>query len=189
MSVVALTGGQKAGILIVALVFIGFALLSAFVFPRRDPDFPGRRVGLFSLVSVGLFVAMLTAMAVFAKEGEEEDHAAITSEFETGQGATEPTPTDTAGGGETQPPAAAEGDADAGEEVFASAGCGSCHTLSAAGATGTIGPNLDDAKPSHELVVQRVTNGASPMPSFKDSLSEEQIQDVAAYVVASTSGS
>ena len=52
------TGGQKAGILIVALVFIGFALLSAFVFPRRDPDFPGRRVGLFSLVSVGLFVRL-----------------------------------------------------------------------------------------------------------------------------------
>ena len=38
-------------------------------------------------------------------------------------------------------------------------------------------------------MVERVTNGASPMPSFKDSLSEEQIQDVAAYVVASTSGS
>jgi len=187
VSVLALTGGQKAGILTVALIFIGFALLSAFVLPRRNPNFPGRHVLLFSLVSVGLFVSMLTAMAVFAKEGEEEEHAAVTSEFETGQGATEPTPTDTAGG-ETQPPAA-EGDADAGKEVFASAGCGSCHTLSAAGSTGTIGPNLDDAKPSHDLVVDRVTNGASPMPSFKDSLSEEQIQDVAAYVVASTSGS
>ena len=187
MSVLALTGGQKAGILIVALVFIAFALLSAFVLPRRNPDFPGRHVVLFSLVSVGLFVAMLTAMAVFAKESEEEEHEAVATEFETGQGATEPTPTDTAGG-ETQAPPAAEGDAAAGEEVFASSGCGSCHTLSAAGTTGTIGPNLDEAKPSHELVVERVTNGASPMPSFKDSLSEEQIQDVAAYVVASTSG-
>ena len=54
MSVVALTGGQKAGILVVALIFIGFALLSAFVLPRRNPDYPGRHVVLFSLVSVGL---------------------------------------------------------------------------------------------------------------------------------------
>jgi cytochrome c553 len=188
VSVLALTGGQKVGILTVALVFIAFALLSAFVLPRRNPNFPGRHVVLFSLVSVGLFVAMLTAMAVFAKESEEEAHEAVATEFETGQGETEPAPTDTAGG-ETQPPPAAEGDAAAGEAVFASSGCGSCHTLSAAGATGTIGPNLDEAEPNHDLVVERVTNGASPMPSFKDSLSEEQIQDVAAYVVASTSGS
>ena len=66
MSVLALTGGQKAGILTVALIFIGFALLSAFVLPRRNPNFPGRHVVLFALVSVGLFVSMLTAMAVFA---------------------------------------------------------------------------------------------------------------------------
>jgi mono/diheme cytochrome c family protein len=183
----ALTAGQKTGILVVALVFIAFALLSAFVLPRRNPDFPGRRVGLFSLVSVGLFVAMLTAMAVFAKEPEEEAHEAVATEFETGQGATEPTPTDTAGG-ETAPAPEAEGNAEAGEAVFASSGCGSCHTLSAAGATGTIGPNLDEAQPDHALVVDRVTNGAGAMPSFQDSLSEEQIQDVAAYVVASTSG-
>jgi mono/diheme cytochrome c family protein len=188
VSVLALTSGQKAGILVVALVFIAFALLSAFVLPRRNPDFPGRRVGLFSLVSVGLFVAMLTAMVVFAQESEEEAHEAVATEFETGQGATEPTPTDTAGG-ETEPPPAAEGNAEAGEAVFASSGCGSCHTLSAAdGATGTIGPNLDEAQPDHALVVDRVTNGAGAMPSFQDSLSEEQIQDVAAYVVASTSG-
>ena len=188
MSVLALTSGQKAGILVVALVFIAFALLSAFVLPRRNPDFPGRHVLLFSLVSVGLFVAMLSAMVVFAREDEEETHEAVATEFETGQGATEPTPTDTAGG-ETEPPPPAEGDAEAGEAVFSSSGCGSCHTLSAAGATGTIGPNLDEAMPAHELVVDRVTNGAGAMPSFQDSLSEEQIQDVAAYVVASTSGS
>ena len=39
------------------------------------------------------------------------------------------------------------GDAAAGEAVFASAGCGGCHTLEAAGASGKVGPNLDDAKP------------------------------------------
>ncbi len=72
--------------------------------------------------------------------------------------------------------------------MFASAGCASCHTLADAGATGTIGPNLDAASPSADLVVERVTNGQGVMPSFKDTLSEQQIQDVAAYV-SSVAGS
>ena len=71
-----------------------------------------------------------------------------------------------------------------GKDVFASAGCGSCHTLAAADATGTVGPNLDQAKPPKELVVERVTNGKGAMPSFKDQLSEEQIQAVAEFVSA-----
>jgi cytochrome c6 len=74
------------------------------------------------------------------------------------------------------------GDPVAGKQVFLSAGCTSCHTLADAGAKGTVGPNLDEAKPSPELVVERVTNGKGVMPSFKDQLSEKQIQDVAAYV-------
>ncbi|MDQ3875074.1 MAG: c-type cytochrome, partial [Actinomycetota bacterium] len=40
----------------------------------------------------------------------------------------------------------------------------------------------------HDLVVDRVTNGKGAMPSFKDQLSEKQIQDVAAYV-SSAAGS
>jgi mono/diheme cytochrome c family protein len=74
------------------------------------------------------------------------------------------------------------GNATAGKAVFASAGCTSCHTLKAAGATGTVGPNLDQAKPPYDLVVTRVTNGLGAMPSFKGQLSSGQIQDVAAYV-------
>ena len=69
-----------------------------------------------------------------------------------------------------------------GKSIFASAGCNGCHTLADAGATGTVGPNLDEAKPSKELVVDRVTNGQGGMPSFKGQLSEEQIQAVADYV-------
>jgi mono/diheme cytochrome c family protein len=69
-----------------------------------------------------------------------------------------------------------------GKAIFASAGCGSCHTLAAAGSNGTVGPNLDEAKPSLELAVDRVTNGQGGMPSFKGQLSEEQIQAVAKFV-------
>lgn len=74
------------------------------------------------------------------------------------------------------------GDAAAGKEVFASAGCGGCHTFSAAGSNGSVGPNLDDASPSFDHVVTQVTEGGGAMPSFKDKLTEKQIQDVAAFV-------
>ena len=74
------------------------------------------------------------------------------------------------------------GEAPDGKAIFAEAGCGGCHTLEAAGASGTVGPNLDDAKPSKELVIDRVTNGKGAMPSFKDSYSAEQIAAVADYV-------
>jgi cytochrome c6 len=74
------------------------------------------------------------------------------------------------------------GNATAGKQVFATAGCTGCHTLKDAGSNGTVGPNLDDAKPPDDLVVERVTNGKGAMPSFKGQLSSKQIQDVAAYV-------
>ena len=81
-----------------------------------------------------------------------------------------------------------KGDAAAGKKVFASAGCAGCHTLKDAGATGNVGPNLDDAKPPLDLVVDRVTNGKPPMPAFAGQLTPQQIQDVAAYVVQATKG-
>lgn len=69
-----------------------------------------------------------------------------------------------------------------GAEVFASAGCGGCHTLAAAGASGTTGPNLDELQPDKDTVVAQVTNGGGGMPAFGDRLSEEEIEAVATYV-------
>jgi mono/diheme cytochrome c family protein len=68
-----------------------------------------------------------------------------------------------------------------GKSIF-TANCGSCHTLADAGTAGAVGPNLDDARPPKDLVVDRVTNGKGAMPSFSDSLDEKQIQAVAGYV-------
>ncbi len=73
---------------------------------------------------------------------------------------------------------------EAGRAVFLSAGCNGCHVLVDAGATGRVGPSLDGAKPSAELVVERVTNGQGAMPSFRGQLSSEQIEAVAAYVAS-----
>ena len=175
MPVAAITGLGKTVLLIVAITFIAWALITAIFVPKRSPGFP-LRLDAYILVSVVLFIAQMSAVVwvTGTQETEEETHAA-----ETGGGTTE-------GGTTTEAPA---GDAAAGKQVFESAGCVACHTLADAGSTGTVGPNLDDAKPPATLVVTRVTDGSGAMPSFKDKLTEQQIQDVAAYVssVAGTS--
>jgi mono/diheme cytochrome c family protein len=88
----------------------------------------------------------------------------------------------------TLPAAYKGGDPVAGKHVFLTAGCTGCHTLKDAGSTGTVGPNLDQAKPPATLVYQRVTEGAGAMPSFKGKLSTKQIADVIAYVTKATGG-
>jgi cbb3-type cytochrome c oxidase subunit III len=79
-------------------------------------------------------------------------------------------------------PGGGGGEATDGKTIFATAGCTGCHTLAAADSSGTVGPNLDDAKPAKALVVDRVTNGKGGMPSFKGPLSDAQIEAVATYV-------
>ena len=81
-----------------------------------------------------------------------------------------------------------KGDPAKGKAVFASTGCGSCHTLAASHATGTVGPDLDQLKPDYRTVTGQVTLGGATMPAFKSQLSAQQIADVAAYVVKSTGG-
>ena len=183
----ALSTGQEVGLGLVAAVFIGFALVSSFLMPRRNPYFPTERgVRRFALASIVLFIAMIAAVLVFAREDEAAEGARGAGE-EPSETVTAPR-TDTAEEVEEEPEPAAEGDAEAGAAVFESAGCGGCHTLEAAGSSGTIGPNMDETQPDHALVVDRVTNGQGAMPSFADRLDEQQINDVAAYVVASTGG-
>jgi cytochrome c6 len=77
------------------------------------------------------------------------------------------------------------GDPDAGREVFTgAAGCAACHTLADAEATGVIGPSLDIYVPPYGKIIERVTDGGGAMPGFRTTLSEEQINDVAAYVLS-----
>ena len=85
-------------------------------------------------------------------------------------------------------PSLPEGNAGAGKQVFASAGCGGCHTLKAANASGTVGPNLDELKPELTAIQTQVINGGGGMPPYKGQLSDQQIADVSAYVQASTHG-
>jgi predicted ferric reductase/mono/diheme cytochrome c family protein len=89
------------------------------------------------------------------------------------------------GGGDSAGPEQVRGSVSAGKSVFASADCGDCHSLDAAGSSGSAGPDLDESKPDAPRVRDLVTTGAGAMPSFKDQLTARQIRDVAAFVAAS----
>ena len=165
----AITTTGKVVLLLVGGTFIVFSLVVSMLVPRRYPTFTGSRIRLFIAVCALLFAAQIGAVVwVTGTQEVEEATAAETTPAET-------TPKETT-------PAAEPGDAAAGKEVFQSVGCVSCHTLKDAGATGAVGPNLDDAKPPYARVVDRVTNGKGVMPSFSDKLDETQIQNVAKYV-------
>jgi mono/diheme cytochrome c family protein len=79
----------------------------------------------------------------------------------------------------------AAADDEAGREVFtktAQPPCALCHTLQAAGATGTVGPSLDEIRPDRQRVITTVREGIGVMPSFAEQLSDAQIDAVADFV-------
>ena len=166
--VAGLSTGQKLAITGAGFIFIVFALICSFALPKRNPNFPGRHMGWYVVVVALFVIGMLSAVLVFGKEKPEASAA--------------PPPTTTAA---TTGPTV-QGDPVAGKQVFETAGCKSCHTLKAAGATGTVGPNLDQLKPPEAKIVHQVTNGGAIMPPFKAQLTAKQIQDVAAFVYVST---
>ena len=184
----ALTTGQRLGLLSVALVFIAFALASSFLFPRFRPDFPGRGLKVFVAITLILTVAMLGAVEVFAKEEEaEEAHATETTPTTTGETTTGETTT----GQTTTEPA---GDAAAGRSVFTSAGCGSCHTVGAAGTEAETGPNLDESLEGKDAgyvrqaivdpnaeIAEGYSEGIMP-PNYEEQLSDKQLDDLVAFL-------
>lgn len=178
----ALSTAKEISLGIVALVFIAFALASSFVFPRMNPNFPGRRLGIFLAAVVLLTIAQLAAVERFAGESKAAGEKTSTS-----------TTTGTTTTGSTTG-AAPTGDAAAGKAVFASAGCSACHTLKEANASGKVGPNLDetlkgkDAAFIHQSIVDPnayITPGfpKGVMPQdFGKSLSSKQIDDLVALL-------
>jgi cytochrome c oxidase subunit 2 len=91
-------------------------------------------------------------------------------------------------------PTVPEGEAAAGKAVFTSAGCGSCHTLAAAGASGQVGPNLEDVLKGkddqfiYESIVNpdaQIADGfeAGIMPkTYGEQLDEKQLGDLVAFL-------
>ena len=147
----------EGALVLVALLLMLFAAAAGFVVGRETADDDGG----------GETVAAETTTG-----------AAETAETETEPATTEETPTgDT--GGETE----GEGGEDAdGEAVFASAGCGSCHTFEPAGASGNVGPSLDETDLSKDEIEEKVRQGGGGMPPFEGQLSDAEIEAVADFV-------
>src|SRR5207248_6107938 len=117
--VFALSTAHQIGLATTGALFILFSLVSSFVLPRRNPNFPGRARNWYLLLCVAFFVAMLSAVVVFGREQKSEAAA---------------------------PPAQATGDPTAGKAQFAKSGCSACHEFKPAASNGKVGPSLDGLK-------------------------------------------
>ncbi|HEY3920875.1 MAG TPA: cytochrome c [Gaiellaceae bacterium] len=143
----ALSTGHEIGLAVTGASFIVFALVSSFVLPRANPNFPGAGRNWYLLLCVAFFVAMMSAVLVFGREKKEA------------QGATGTTTTATAG------------NAAAGKTQFTSSGCVACHTFKPAGATAKIGPDLDNlaayaAKANQPVDAFATSAIENPPPSY-----------------------
>jgi mono/diheme cytochrome c family protein len=164
---------HEIGLAATGAIFITFALLSSFVFPRHNPNFPGKK-GLrwYIPLSVVFFLMMMSSVLYFG----QEEHVA-----EAGQAST--------------------GDVANGKAVFMSAGCGACHVFTPAASTGKIGPNLDMLKdyankagqPLEDFTIESITKPppkyvppgfpTNVMPTnFGQSLSQQQLADLVAFL-------
>jgi len=190
----ALSTGHKTAILVVAAVFIVFALCSSFVFSRLNPNFPGLRIVLFIAVCVLLTAAMLGSVIALAGEPPERR-----AEHQQTRAANKPATSTPA------PPAGPAGNAAAGKALFESQGCSSWHTFKPAGSTGTTGPDLDhlaaDAQKANRgslaqytkesivdpgaYVVPNYPNGV--MPTNFGSLGDKKVADLVAFLTSGQS--
>ena len=157
-------------------------------------------IALFALLLVGCGggeETAATAESVDTTATQTDTGETGTDETETGEtetGETETGETETGGDNE-----AVEGDAAAGEQVYASNGCGSCHTFEPAGSSGTTGPDLDELSDLAENANQPLadftrTSITSPneyveegfpegvMPAY-DQLSDDDLNNLVAFLV------
>ena len=137
--------------------------------PKASPDVPPMPANLVEGDDVAAVAAYVAAVA-----GTGERIAAPAQ-----------SPAPTAGGGK----GGGAGTQDDAKSLFNAQGCGGCHVLSDAGATGTVGPNLDESKPTVENAVDQIANGGGGMPPYKGRISDEQIRALAEYVARAAAGS
>jgi uncharacterized cupredoxin-like copper-binding protein len=70
-----LSSGSKTAIVVMAAIFVGFALLCSILIPRWNPQFPGRRLGIFLGICVLLFLGMMTTVIVYGREVSKAESA------------------------------------------------------------------------------------------------------------------
>ena len=148
--------------------------------PKRKSWAGPAAEGALVLAVVGLlFVAALAGFLVGRGSADDDDSPAAAETQTTEETTTEGATTEAATTGETE---TGGGESADGAAVFASAGCGGCHTFGPANSSGTVGPNLDGIDLSKDEIEQQVRNGGGGMPPFGDRLSDAEIAAVADYV-------
>jgi hypothetical protein len=192
-------------------LLVAFALAVSFLGMRRHEDFPSSNAMKGMAAIAGVLVVATAFGAVQSARFEQAERRAENEEAakeageaeqaeegaEAGQGAgeaAEPGTSDGAApGGDGGAGGSANVDAE-GEQIFTSTGCGSCHTLAAAGASGEIGPNLDEVLPGQSADAIRtsiidpgdtISEGFpdGTMPSdYSDVLDETQLDILVEYL-------
>lgn len=119
---------------------------------------------------IGALVALLVIFAFLVGRDDGRNHP---NKKSTQQAAQKP------GGTTKSAPSAPAGP---GKALFVST-CGGCHTLSAAGTTGTTGPNLGQLQPTDALVLAAIKNGGAGSGAMPKNLVQgAKAQEIAKYV-------
>ena len=163
----------------------------------RRPDFPSKPTMVIITAVFALLVVVTAAGAVNAARDEqgtrleEENREASELAEEMGDAVEgEQAAEGTGEAAEPDPPAPAA-DVELGQQVFASTGCGACHTLAAAQSTGQIGPNLDETLIAQDAayIEEAIVNpDAGTMPqTYGTQLSGEELTALVSFISESTS--
>ena len=146
----------------------------------RAASTPFRLISIIgSAIAIAVFVAL--AIVLGAQALADSDEGESVAPVENGGAGAPPSET-------IDRPVPQQGNATAGKAAFIASGCGDCHTLRAASATGTRGPSLDEDEPDFSTVVGCVTTGPGDMPSFAGRLSNSEIRNVAKFVAITAQG-
>jgi cytochrome c5 len=166
---------------LLALALIGLALFVGALVLRHAPT----GVLIFGAIVVG-FGLGIPALVIDDNTTEKPGgggETAVSPESGGGDQAPEESSAQTGeGGGGGGAGASAEG-----KQIFTQS-CGTCHTLSDAGTSGTVGPNLDDLKPDKSRVENAIKNGGAGTGAMPANIVTGQEAEAVAEYVSSVAG-